>query len=131
MSPRAKYSLATPPVTFSAASTASPKTVGTITLVRCKHWREKRFGAEPVHELCSWRKKTTNTPLGFALSLMGRAGVRVRGTTNEAPMPTFPTILCELDSPAAVATLEFQAMRDWYQFAPHARSRTQTVVLTQ
>lgn len=40
------------------------------------------------------------------------------------------TTIYELDSPAAVATPEFQAMRGWYQFAPHVRSRTQTVVQT-
>jgi hypothetical protein len=38
------------------------------------------------------------------------------------------TTIYELDSPAATATPEFQAMRGWYQFAPHVRSRTQTVV---
>jgi high-affinity nickel-transport protein len=32
------------------------------------------------------------------------------------------------DGPAATATPEFQAMRGWYQFAPHVRSRTQTIV---
>jgi len=38
------------------------------------------------------------------------------------------TTIYELDSPAAIATPEFQAMRGWYQFAPHVRSRTQVVV---
>ena len=38
------------------------------------------------------------------------------------------TTLYELDSPGAIATPEFQAMRGWYQFAPHVRSRTQVVV---
>ena len=40
------------------------------------------------------------------------------------------TTIYELDSPAAVATPEFQAMRGWYQFAPYVRSRTQTVLQT-
>jgi hypothetical protein len=40
------------------------------------------------------------------------------------------TTIYELDSPAAVATPEFQAMRGWYQFAPHVWSRTQVVVAT-
>jgi hypothetical protein len=40
------------------------------------------------------------------------------------------TTIYELDSPAAVATPEFQAMRGWYQFAPHVRSRTQVIVPT-
>jgi hypothetical protein len=38
------------------------------------------------------------------------------------------TTVYELESPEAIATPEFQAMRGWYQFAPHVRSRTQTVV---
>lgn len=37
------------------------------------------------------------------------------------------TTVYELDSPDAVATPQFQAMRGWYQFAPHVRSRTQVV----
>jgi hypothetical protein len=40
------------------------------------------------------------------------------------------TTIYELDSPAAVATPEFQAMRGWYQFAPHVRSTAQVVVPT-
>lgn len=40
------------------------------------------------------------------------------------------TTVYELDSPAAVATPEFQAMRGWSRFAPHVRSRTQTVIRT-
>jgi hypothetical protein len=36
-----------------------------------------------------------------------------------------------LSGPAAVETPEFQAMRGWYQFAPHVRSRTQVVVQTR
>jgi hypothetical protein len=38
------------------------------------------------------------------------------------------TTVYELESPEAITTPEFQAMRGWYQFAPHVRSRTQTVV---
>jgi hypothetical protein len=38
------------------------------------------------------------------------------------------TTIYELDSPQAVSTPEFQAMRGWYRFAPHVRSRTQVVV---
>jgi hypothetical protein len=40
------------------------------------------------------------------------------------------TTIYELDSPEAIATPEFQAMRGWYRFAPHVRSRTQVVVPT-
>jgi hypothetical protein len=38
------------------------------------------------------------------------------------------TTIYELDSPDAITTPEFQAMRGWYQFAPHVRSRTQVIV---
>jgi hypothetical protein len=38
------------------------------------------------------------------------------------------TTIYELDGPEATTTPEFQAMRGWYQFAPHIRSRTQTIV---
>jgi len=37
------------------------------------------------------------------------------------------TTVYELDSPQAVASPEFQAMRGWYEFAPRLRSRTQVV----
>ena len=40
------------------------------------------------------------------------------------------TTIYELDSPEAIATPQFQAMRGWYRFAPHVRSRTQVVVPT-
>ena len=40
------------------------------------------------------------------------------------------TTIYEIDSPAAITTPEFQAMRGWSQFASHVRSRTQTVVQT-
>jgi hypothetical protein len=40
------------------------------------------------------------------------------------------TTIYEIDSPAAIETPEFRAMRGWYQFAPHVRSRTQVVVKT-
>lgn len=37
------------------------------------------------------------------------------------------TTVYELDSPQAVESPEFQAMRGWYQFAPGVRSRTQII----
>jgi len=37
------------------------------------------------------------------------------------------TTVYELDSPAAVATREFNAMRGWDRFAPHVRSQTRVV----
>ena len=38
------------------------------------------------------------------------------------------TTIYELDSPDAITTTEFRAMRGWYQFAPYVRSRTQVIV---
>jgi hypothetical protein len=38
------------------------------------------------------------------------------------------TTVYELDSPAAVDTKEFAAMRGWARFAPHVRSQTRVVV---
>jgi len=49
--------------------------------------------------------------------------------TTERKVKRIYTTIYELESPAATTTPEFQAMRGWYQFAPHIRSRTQTVVL--
>jgi len=41
------------------------------------------------------------------------------------------TTIYELDSPDAITTAEFRAMRGWYQFAPFVRSRTQVIVPVQ
>ena len=49
------------------------------------------------------------------------------GATERTTKRIYTTIY-ELDSPAATTTPEFQAMRGWHQFAPHVRSRTQTIV---
>jgi hypothetical protein len=49
------------------------------------------------------------------------------GKTDRLPKRIYTTIY-EIDSPGATATPEFQAMRGWYQFAPHIRSRTQVIV---
>jgi hypothetical protein len=38
------------------------------------------------------------------------------------------TTVYELDSPAAVETAEFKAMRGWGRFSPHIRSQTRVVV---
>jgi hypothetical protein len=37
------------------------------------------------------------------------------------------TTVYELDSPQAIESPEFQAMRGWYEFAPRLRSRTQVI----
>jgi hypothetical protein len=49
------------------------------------------------------------------------------GNTQRTTKRIYTTIY-ELDSPDAIATPEFRAMRGWYQFAPHVRSRTQVIV---
>jgi hypothetical protein len=57
----------------------------------------------------------------------GEVSETIRGKTEKAARRIYTTIY-ELESPGATATPEFQAMRGWYQFAPHVRSRTQTIV---
>ena len=37
------------------------------------------------------------------------------------------TTIYEITGPDVVNTKEFLAMRGWYQFSPHVRSRTQVV----
>ena len=49
------------------------------------------------------------------------------GKTERTTKRIYTTIY-ELDSPAVTTTPEFQAMRGWYQFTPHVRSRTQAIV---
>ena len=57
----------------------------------------------------------------------GQISETTAGKTERIEKRIYTTIY-ELDSPEVTATPEFQAMRGWYQFAPHIRSRTQTIV---
>lgn len=57
----------------------------------------------------------------------GAISETVDGRTERTARRIYTTIY-ELDGPHATTTPEFQAMRGWYQFAPHVRSRTQTIV---
>ena len=50
-----------------------------------------------------------------------------RGQGRRTPARLYTTIY-ELESPAAVDTREFAAMRGWGRFAPHVRSQTRIVV---
>ena len=50
-----------------------------------------------------------------------------RGQGRRTAIKLYTTVY-ELDSPAAVTTREFAAMRGWAQFAPHVRSQTRVVV---
>lgn len=51
-----------------------------------------------------------------------------RGRGRRSATKLYTTVY-ELDSPAAVTTREFSAMRGWAQFAPHVRSQTRVVTL--
>jgi hypothetical protein len=57
----------------------------------------------------------------------GRISESLAGHTERSAKRIYTTIY-ELDGPEATATPEFQAMRGWHHFAPHVRSRTQTIV---
>ena len=95
--------------------------------------------AEVDHEVeAEWNRWYDTVHLPDALKcpgvLRGRRYVSVGdisetagGRTERAAGRIYTTIY-ELDSPHATTTPEFQAMRGWYQFAPHVRSRTQTIV---
>ncbi len=60
----------------------------------------------------------------------GEVAETAAGKTERTARRIYTTIY-EIDSPDAVATPEFLAMRGWYQFAPHVRSRTQVIVPVQ
>lgn len=57
----------------------------------------------------------------------GEAGLTDRGQRSLSGTRVYTTIY-EITGPDVVNTEAFQAMRGWYQFAPHVRSRTQVVV---
>jgi hypothetical protein len=57
----------------------------------------------------------------------GEVSETASGRTERVARRIYTTIY-ELDDPGAATTPEFQAMRGWYQFASHVRSRTQTIV---
>ncbi len=57
----------------------------------------------------------------------GEISETTAGRTEKVARRVYTTVY-ELEGPDATATPEFQAMRGWYQFAPHVRSRTQTIV---
>lgn len=57
----------------------------------------------------------------------GEISETTAGKTERSARRIYTTIYV-LDSPAATTTPEFQAMRGWHHFAPHVRSRTQTIV---
>ncbi len=53
-----------------------------------------------------------------------------RGQNRRTDTRLYTTVY-ELESPAAVQTREFAAMRGWAKFAPHVRSQTRVVVGTR
>ena len=70
----------------------------------------------------SWCRDRRNDAAGISETAAGK---------TERTAKRIYTTIYELDSPAAIATSEFRAMRGWYQFAPHVRSRTQVIVPVQ
>jgi hypothetical protein len=60
----------------------------------------------------------------------GEVSETAAGKTERAARRIYTTIY-ELDSPDAITTPQFRAMRGWYHFAPHVRSRTQVIVPVQ
>ena len=60
----------------------------------------------------------------------GEVSESTAGKTERMAKRIYTTIY-ELDSPNATTTPEFRAMRGWYHFAPHVRSRTQVIVPAQ
>ena len=58
---------------------------------------------------------------------VGEVSENDRGQGRRTRMKLWTTVY-ELDSPAAVETKEFNAMRGWAQFAPRLRSQTRVVV---
>src|SRR5215468_3490935 len=60
----------------------------------------------------------------------GEISESAAGKTERTKRRIYTTIY-ELDSPDAITTPEFRAMRGWYQFAPHVRLRTQVIVPVQ
>ena len=57
---------------------------------------------------------------------MGEIAESERGQSRRRRATLYTTVY-ELDSPAAVETKEFTAMRGWGRFAPHVRSQTRIV----
>ncbi len=57
---------------------------------------------------------------------VGQIAESDRGQSRRTGTKLYTTVY-ELDSPAAVETKEFTAMRGWGRFAPHVRSQTRVV----
>ena len=63
---------------------------------------------------------------GRRYASVGEVGSTERGQRNVSNSRVYTTIY-EIAGPDVVNTKEFQAMRGWYQFAPHVHSRTHVV----
>ena len=57
---------------------------------------------------------------------VGEVAESTRGQSRRTKVRLHTTVY-ELESPAAVETREFAAMRGWGRFAPHVRSQTRVV----
>jgi hypothetical protein len=60
---------------------------------------------------------------------VGEISETIEGERRKLEKRIYTTVY-EIDSPAAIATPEFQAMRGWRHFSSHVRSRTQVVIQT-
>ena len=63
---------------------------------------------------------------GRRFASVGDSRLSERGVSGRSPARVYTTIY-ELAGPEAVETPEFNAMRGWYQFAPHVRATTRVV----
>lgn len=63
---------------------------------------------------------------GKRYASVGPVGSTDRGERTKMESRVYTTIY-EITGPDVVNTKEFLAMRGWYQFSPHVRSRTQVV----
>lgn len=63
---------------------------------------------------------------GRRYASVGEVSESDRGQGRRTAVKLWTTVY-ELDSPAAVQTKEFAAMRGWGRFAPHVRSQTRVV----
>ena len=63
---------------------------------------------------------------GRRYATIGEVSESDRGQRRQMATKLYTTVY-ELESPAAVTTKEFLAMRGWAHFAPHVRSQTRVV----
>jgi hypothetical protein len=88
----------------------------------------------PLFHANGWYFPYVATMTGSKLGLPGRnfeAHRRHKRLLSELALQPRAPARRQLDSPDAIATPEFRAMRSWYQFAPRVCSSTQVIVPVQ